>query len=53
MLDEQFDQSGVVRKDIDGPRLNLCEHTRMEVVNFKCHVCMLANTLTLCKWGNL
>jgi hypothetical protein len=37
MLDEQFDDSRVVRENIDGPRLDLGLNSLMEVLNGKCH----------------
>ena len=37
VLGEQLDQTSVVGKYINGPRLNFGEHALMEVLNFKRH----------------
>ena len=37
MFDEKLDQARVVRKDVDWPRLDLCEYALVEVLDFKRH----------------
>lgn len=46
MLGKQLSQTRVVREDIHGPRLDLRQHTLVEVLDLKRHAAMLANSLT-------
>ena len=46
---QQFDEAGIVGKDIDGPRLDLGENAFVEVLDVKTHRAMLANVRTLRK----
>lgn len=47
MLDQQFDDSRVVRENIDRPGFDLGQHSGMEVLNRKCHGRRLAIMRTL------
>ena len=46
MFDEQFDDTRVVRENIDGPGLDLGLYPLMEIFNGKCHEYRLAIVLT-------
>jgi hypothetical protein len=37
VLDEEFDQASVVRKDIDGPGIDLGKDTLMEILDLVAH----------------
>jgi hypothetical protein len=49
MLDQKFDNAGVVSEYVNRPGLDFGQDTLVEVFNLKRHVAMLANTLTRCK----
>jgi len=49
MVCQQLRQPRIVRKDVNGPRLDFGEHALVEVLDPKRHNVMLANTLTLRK----
>lgn len=44
---QQFDEAGIVSKDIDRPRLDLGENAFVEVLDAETHVARLANVLTM------
>ena len=49
VLGEKFDQARIVGQNVYWPRLDLGEHTLVEVLDLERHEWKLAQTLTVCK----
>ena len=52
MFDQKFNQMGVIGLNVNGPGLDLGEHSFVEIVNRECHLRMLANALTFGNCGS-
>lgn len=52
VFDQQFNQTSIVRKDANGPRLDLGKNALVEILDLVAHRHRLAETLTRCNVGN-
>jgi len=46
VFDQEFNQTSIVRKNVNGPRLNLGKDALVEILNLVAHGFMLAKTRT-------
>ncbi len=52
VFDQEFNQTSIVRKDVNGPRLDLGKDALVEIIDLVAHRYRLAKTRTRCNVGN-